>query len=164
MLDLDQKLSERLSLREMLRSYKATRLGLQNIPEPHHLDAMRHLAGQVDKVGALFGNKPIYVSSGYRSRAVNQAVNGSKHSQHCRGEAIDFEIEGVDNLTACQTIAASTVVFDQLILEFYTPGDPHSGWVHFSYKLTDNRKQVLTATLRNKKTTYQSGLPNGTIL
>lgn len=148
----------------MLRSDKATRLGLQNIPEPHHLEAMKHLAKQIDKVGALFDGKPIIVTSGYRSRAVNEAVKGSKRSQHCRGEAIDFEIEGVDNLAACRTIAASAVEFDQLILEFHTPGDPHSGWVHFSYKLTDNRKQVLTATLKNKKTTYQSGLPNGTIL
>lgn len=162
-LDLSMMLSEHLSLREMLRSYEATRLGMQNIPEEHHVAAMRVLAAQVEKVRALFG-RPLGVSSGYRSRALNTAVNGSRSSQHCRGEALDFEVEGVDNLEGCRRIAASGLEFDQLILEFYTAGDPRSGWIHFSYRREANRKQILTAFLKNKKVIYKPGLPDGNVI
>ena len=48
--------------------------------------------------------------------------------------------------------------FDQLILEFYTPGVPDSGWVHVSYKSVGNRKSVLTAMKENGKTVYKPGL------
>jgi hypothetical protein len=162
-MDLNMMLSEHLSLREMLRSSTGTRLGLQNTPEPHHLDAMKRLAAQVEKVRALLGNRPLSVNSGYRSRALNTAIKGSKRSQHCRGEAIDFEVNGVDNLAACKAIAASDIGFDQIIMEYYTPGDPQSGWVHFSYCQT-NRRQVLTAFLRNGATIYKSGLPDGIVI
>jgi hypothetical protein len=38
-------------------------------------------------------------------------------------------------------------MFDQLILEFWTPGQPNSGWVHVSYKkeINSNRKEYLMA-------------------
>ena len=49
--------------------------------------------------------------------------------------------------------------FDQLILEFYTPGDPRSGWIHISYNEDGkNRKSVLTASRINGKTVYTNGL------
>ena len=48
--------------------------------------------------------------------------------------------------------------FDQLILEFYTPGIPDSGWVHVSYNSEENRKSVLTALKENGKTVYKPGL------
>jgi len=48
--------------------------------------------------------------------------------------------------------------FDQLILEFYTPGIPDSGWVHVSYKHDENRKSVLTASRVDGKTHYAVGI------
>ncbi len=36
-------------------------------------------------------NEQIYVSSFYRSPELNQAIGGSKTSQHCLGEAIDID-------------------------------------------------------------------------
>ena len=42
-------------------------------------------------------------------------------------------------------------------IEFYTDGDPNSGWVHCSYK-DDNRKQVLRASRVDGKTRYTNGL------
>jgi zinc D-Ala-D-Ala carboxypeptidase len=49
--------------------------------------------------------------------------------------------------------------FDQLILEFYTPGIPDSGWVHVSYKADgENRKSILTASRVDGKTQYSTGI------
>ena len=47
---------------------------------------------------------------------------------------------------------------NQVILEFYTPGIPDSGWVHVSYDPADLKKQELTAVRRDGKTVYLPGL------
>jgi hypothetical protein len=84
-------------------------------------------------------------------------VGGSSNSQHCKGEAVDIECPGTGNYDVAKWIE-ETLEFDQLILEFYTPGIPDSGWVHVSYKSEGNRKQSLTAMKENGKTVYKPGL------
>ena len=86
-----------------------------------------------------------------------EAVGGSSKSQHCKGEAVDIECPGTSNYQVAKWIE-DTLDFDQLILEFYTPGIPDSGWVHVSYKSEGNRKSVLTAMKENGKTVYKPGL------
>jgi zinc D-Ala-D-Ala carboxypeptidase len=39
--------------------------------------------------------KPIHVTSGYRSPSHNQAVGGAKDSQHCLGNAADITWDGI---------------------------------------------------------------------
>lgn len=43
-------------------------------------------------------NKPIYITSGYRSETYNKKVGGAKDSQHVKGNAIDFSIKGMSSL------------------------------------------------------------------
>ena len=74
-----------------------------------------------------------------------------------KGEAVDIECPGTGNYDVAKWIEAECD-FDQLILEFYTPGIPDSGWVHVSYKAEGNRKSVLTAMKENGKTVYKAGL------
>ena len=101
---------------------------------------------------------PIRINSGYRSPALNKAVGGSKTSQHCSGQAADFESSRISN-PELATWIAKNLDFDQLILEFYDGKDPHSGWVHCSYKLDGtNRGSKLTALRVNGKTQYKKGL------
>ena len=100
---------------------------------------------------------PIRISSGYRNPELNRAIGGSSKSQHCKGEAVDIECPGTANYDVANFIKEN-LEFDQLILEFYTPGIPDSGWVHVSYKHEDNRKSVLTAMKENGKTVYKPGL------
>ena len=97
------------------------------------------------------------INSGYRGPKLNEAVGGSSKSQHCKGEAVDIECPGTSNYQVAKWIE-DTLDFDQLILEFYTPGIPDSGWVHVSYKSEGNRKSVLTAMKENGKTVYKPGL------
>ena len=51
----------------------------------------------------------------------------------------------------CAAIGSS----DQLILEFYTPGEPNSGWIHASYVEFNPRAQYMRAYKENKKTKYK---------
>ena len=84
-------------------------------------------------------------------------IGSSTKSQHCKGEAADFEIFGVANNELADWIKEN-LMFDQLILEYYTPGEPNSGWVHVSYtkEINANRKEYLMA-IKNEsgKTEYK---------
>ena len=97
------------------------------------------------------------INSGKRGPSLNEAVGGSSKSQHCKGEAVDIECPGTSNYAVANWIEQN-LDFDQLILEFYTPGIPDSGWVHVSYKSEGNRKSILTAMKENGKTVYKPGL------
>jgi zinc D-Ala-D-Ala carboxypeptidase len=88
---------------------------------------------------------------------VNQKVGGSRNSDHIRGQAADIEIPGIPNAELAEWIK-DNLEYNQLILEFYTPGVPDSGWVHVSYIPEANRNQVLTATKKDGKTVYLQGL------
>ena len=87
---------------------------------------------------------------------MNDAIGGSKKSQHSKGEAIDLEIDGVSNMEVAGWITENCD-YDQVILEFYNPAEgPNSGWVHASCKadLSQNRERNLIALKDGNKTVY----------
>ena len=140
------QLTEHFTLEELTVSPTAKKLGLPNTPTAEHIENMKYCCEKIlEPVRTHFG-KPVQVNSSYRAPAVNKAVGGSKTSQHVNGQAIDFEIPGIDNKTVADWVA-DNLEFDQVILEFYTAGDKNSGWVHASIKKEGgNRKQRLIAT------------------
>lgn len=139
------QLTENFKLEEMTVSPTAKKLGLSNTPTAEHIENMRYCCEKIlEPVRAKFG--PVTINSSYRAPAVNKAVGGSKTSQHVNGQAIDFEVKGVDNKAVADWIA-DNLEFDQVILEFYAAGDKNSGWVHASIKKEGgNRKQRMIAT------------------
>lgn len=149
------RLSENFTLQEFTKSQTALRHGIDNTPSEEHLSAAKKLFAEVvQPVRDQFG--VTVINSGYRGPELNAKVGGSSRSQHCKGEAVDIEVPGVPNAEVAQWIADNTD-FDQLILEFYTPGVPDSGWVHVSHT-TENRGEILTAMKENGKTVYKRGL------
>lgn len=147
------QLSKNFSLKELTRSDVATRKGLTNIPNSSATTNLEVLALTIlqplrDHFGA------VKILSGYRSPEVNKEVGGSPTSDHMEGSAADLEVAGVSNYEVAKWIR-DNLSFRQLILEFYKPGDPNSGWVHVSH---GTKKQVLTAVKENGKTVYKIGL------
>jgi zinc D-Ala-D-Ala carboxypeptidase len=150
-------LSPNFSLHELTKSETALRLDLDNTPDEQATENLRLLCEKVlQPVRDHFG-KGVKVNSAYRSPESNAAVGGSKTSDHCKGMAADIEIPGVANADLAQWIM-DNLEYTQLILEFYTPGIPDSGWVHVSYDPANLKKQELTATKVAGKTTYLNGL------
>jgi len=150
------KLSKNFTLEEYTKSQTALRLGIDNKPGDEHLDrAVKLFENVVQKVRDHFG--VTVINSGYRGPELNKAIGGSEKSQHCKGEAVDIECPGTSNYVVAKWIE-DNLDFDQLILEFYTPGEPNSGWVHVSYVGEGNRKQSLTAMKEDGKTVYKPGL------
>ena len=136
------KLSGHFSLAELTKSQTAIRKGIDNKPTLEHIENLTELCNQVLEPTRRNFGKPMVISSGYRSEELCEAIGSSKNSQHAKGEAADFEMFGLDNKELAKYIK-NNLVFDQLILEFYNPDDPSSGWVHCSYSKEENRKQSL---------------------
>ena len=149
------KISQHLDLVEVTRSETAKRRGISNEPTPEHLENFKILAENVfEKMRVHFG-VPIRISSGYRSKALNTAIGGSLTSQHCKGEAIDIDMDGSSSGVTNKMLydyIKDNLEFDQLIWEFGTDANPD--WVHVSYSKVKNRKQKLKAIKSNGKTSY----------
>ena len=151
------QLTKNFSLHELTKSETALRYDMENNPGPAELANLTELAGKVLQPIRDHYQKGVKINSGFRHPEVNAKVGGSKTSDHCKGQAADIEIPGVANAELADWIQKH-LEFTQLILEFYTPGIPDSGWVHVSYDPKNLKKQVMTATKRDGKTVYLPGL------
>ena len=127
------RLSKNFWLNELIKSPTADRYGISNDPEIEHLVNLTVVTHKIlQPVREHFG--VITVNSGYRSPSLNAKVGGSGKSQHCNGEAVDFEQMGTPNAEVAKWISQN-LEFDQLILEFYDPKKgANSGWVHCSHR------------------------------
>jgi zinc D-Ala-D-Ala carboxypeptidase len=151
------QLTNNFSLAEMVKSDTALRHDMDNTPGEVEIANLKTLCEKVLQPIRDHFQKGVKVNSGFRHPEVNAKVGGSKTSDHCKGQAADIEIPGVANADLAQHIV-DTYDFTQVILEFYTPGIPDSGWVHVSYDPANLKKQVLTATKKDGKTVYLPGL------
>jgi hypothetical protein len=151
------QLTKNFSLAELTKSETALRHDMDNTPGPVEIANLTELAGKVLQPVRDHFAKGVKVNSGFRHPDVNAKVGGSKTSDHCKGQAADIEIPGVPNAELAEWVK-DNLEFRQLILEFYTPGIPDSGWVHVSYDPKNLKKQVMTATKKDGKTVYLPGL------
>ena len=149
------QLSKHFSLKEMTKSMTAVRKGIDNTPGAGEIKNLGDLCYEVLEPLRAHFDKPVTITSGYRSEALCEAIGSKKTSQHAKGQACDLEIGGVPNIKIAYWLQ-NNVDFDQLIMEYFDPNDPAGGWIHVSYNENgSNRKQVLTFDGK----TYSEGLP-----
>ena len=146
-------LSRNFTLSELTKSDTAIRKGINNNPNAEQIEKLKALCENIlQPVRDHFGR--VKITSGFRSVELCLAIGSSQNSQHARAEAADFECPGVDNAELADWIHKN-LPYDQLILEFYTPGEPNSGWIHCSYTTDQPRKQFLHAYKSEGKTKYK---------
>ena len=146
-------LSRNFSLQELIKSDTAIRKGIDNNPNADQIEKLKALCENIlQPVRDHFGR--VKVTSGYRSPELCTAIGSSVNSQHAKAEAADFECVGVDNAELADWIK-DNLTYDQLIVEYYTPGEPNSGWIHCSYTTDKPRKQFLWAYKAEGKTKYK---------
>ena len=148
------QLSKNFNLVEMTKSQTATRKGIDNTPSAEHQGNLQSLCMHVLQPIRDHFSQVVTVSSAYRSPELCLAIGSKTTSQHAKGEAADFEIFGVSNKELADYINEN-LVYDQLILEYWTESDPNSGWVHCSYSEGNNRNQYLRAYKEDGKTKYE---------
>lgn len=131
-------LSKHFTLEELTHSDIGARLGLDNTPNEQEIQNLTRLAALLEEVRKVIG-KPININSGFRSKAVNDAVKSKDTSQHRLGCAADIRVSGMTPHEICTAIIDSDIQFDQMIREF-------DSWVHISVPNTPTqtpRNQVL---------------------
>jgi uncharacterized protein YcbK (DUF882 family) len=108
---------------------------INNSPTQDEINNLQQLANFLEEVKTVLGGKPIMISSGFRCKALNDAVGSKDTSQHRTGFAADFRVPGMTPDEVVRAVIASGIGYDQIIREF-------DRWTHIS--VADNpRKQAL---------------------
>lgn len=141
------KLTTHFYLEEFTNSQTATRFGINNTPSPAHIENLRVTAKGLEEVRKILGNKPMYISSGFRSPELNRKIRGSSTSHHMQGFAADFVCWKFGTpREIMEKLKDSGLEYDQLIEE--------GTWVHISFH-PRMKQQTLVATFnRSGKATY----------
>jgi len=150
-------ISEHLSYREAVYSDTALRLGIDNYPTEAQLESMEDWALHIfEPLRKGLGDRPINISSMFRSLSLNKVIGGAETSQHMEGEAADLDNdnreEGPTNAEIFHYIRGY-LIFDQLIWEY--GDDENPAWVHVSYNAGKNRNEVLRCRRINGRTKYE---------
>ena len=146
-------LTRNFTLSELIKSDTAIRKGINNNPNAEQIEKLKALCENIlQPVRDHFGR--VKITSGFRSPELCTAIGSSVNSQHAKAEAADFEVIGVDNAELADWINRE-LPYDQLICEFYTPGEPNSGWIHCSYVPEGRRASFLHAYKSEGKTKYK---------
>lgn len=146
-------LSRHFSLAEMISSDTAARQGINNAPGPDEIDNLKRLCALVlEPLRAAIG-RPVVVTSGYRSPALNAVIGGSASSDHCFGRAADIKVPEMPALEVCEAIRALDLPYKQVIHEF-------GAWCHVSIPAAGDvpRRELLTAVKAGGQTRYLRGL------
>lgn len=132
-----------------------TNSGLENIPSGMQMENIKLLCEKVFEPLREWVDAPIKINSIFRSPRVNNAIGGSKNSQHMAMDGAAMDIDDTfghkTNKEMFEWIKVN-LTFDQLIHEFGDDNNP--AWIHVSYRKHGNRKQVLRAKKVNGKTVY----------
>ena len=132
-------LTPHFTLEELTASETAERNGWDNSPNDQELANLTRLADFLEQVKVVLDGKAIMISSGLRTKKVNDAVGSKDSSQHRTGCAADFRVPGMTPDEVVRKIVASGIMFDQVIREF-------DRWTHISIPNSDDtspRKQAL---------------------
>jgi uncharacterized protein YcbK (DUF882 family) len=132
-------LSPNFTLDELTASQTAARKGLDNTPNATEVANLVRVAALLEEVRALL-NKPILINSGFRSKAVNDAVGSRDTSQHRIGCAADIRVPGMTPREVVEACIEANIGYDQIIEEF-------GSWTHISVPNTAStapRRQALT--------------------
>ena len=146
-------LTRNFTLSELIKSDTAIRKGINNNPNAEQIEKLKALCENIlQPVRDHFGR--VKVTSGFRSVELCLAIGSSERSQHAKAEAADFECPGVDNAELADWIHKN-LTYDQRILEFYTPSEPNSGWIHCSWISDQPRASYLHAFKSEGRTKYK---------
>lgn len=130
---VDHRLSnpKYFTLEELLKSQKALDNKIPNLPSWEVVENLRDLAFVLDVLRDDV-NAPIKVSSGFRSAALNKAVNGADTSVHKIGSAADIQCSTMSFVDFAKRIIAILtrrgIKFDQIIKE--SDLKSKAKWIH----------------------------------
>jgi len=145
------QLTHNFSLKEIVNSPTAVRLDFEEQfdSNPEIIENLRQLCIHILQPLRESARRAVFVNSGYRCLRLNSQVNGSRLSQHLKGQAADLVVSGYSIEQIYNKIRNSNLPYDQVIQEF-------DRWIHISFNSGPGgfRKQNLRAVKENGMTKY----------
>lgn len=147
--------SRYISTRNVTHSDIAIRLGISNVPTKRQLDILKHLADNFyDSLVEKYGAAPS-ITSFYRNRALNTAINGARNSDHMvLGDVAAIDIKHGNNVNLFFFILEK-LDFYKLIAEFPIDGKP--SWVHISFSTDPAKNRMKKVMVARKKKVLEAG-------
>jgi hypothetical protein len=130
------------TLEEFVASEYAARNGIENKPDAWQIENIRKLCENVLDPLREKVNRPVIITSGFRSEELNRAIGGVKISQHLSGEAADIIIIGMHPQEVFGFIR-SNLIYDQVILEY-------NQWTHVSYSACPRKQALIMERVEGK--------------
>jgi zinc D-Ala-D-Ala carboxypeptidase len=144
-------LSPNFTLAELVRSETAARQDIDMAPSPEVLANLTRLCNLVLEPIRHKALRPIVVTSGYRPKALNDLVGGSKSSDHLTGCAADIHALGITLPELGRVIRsiADEIPLKQAIEEY-------GQWYHVSVQPEEEEpwREFLAARRENGMTVY----------
>ena len=125
---MEEQITTNFTLNELIYSSTADRYDIDNTPSRMEYNNLKMLCENILQPIRDKWKKPIRVTSGYRSPALNSKLKGSATSQHCKGEAADIDCENNERLfnIIISMINNNEIEVGQLIDE------KKYSWIHIS--------------------------------
>lgn len=123
------------TFRELITSYTAGSLGIDNVPDFEQIRNLDNLVKYVLNPCRQYIGTSIYVNSGYRSKKLNTIIGGALNSQHMDGKAADITTRYNKSDNELFEFIIDKIDFDQCIR--------YKTFIHVSYNGKYNRNQVI---------------------
>lgn len=145
-------LSKNFTLEELIYSPTAKRLKIDNTPSKYVISSLKKLCENVLQPLRDKYEKPIIVTSGYRSSRLNKAVGGSSTSDHVYGRAADI-----------RTVDDNNKILWDLLLDMVQKGEIYVkqvidefgyDWIHVSFQEGNKKNQFLRSFRKGNRTIY----------
>lgn len=127
------------SFKEMIKSDTAKSKGIDNIPDWEQISALQTLIETVLDPLREWYDKPIYITSGYRCKALNEAVGGVPTSLHSIGAATDINQGSKEENQKLFDYIKDNLPFTELGWE------GNGKWIHVAYIKGRDEKEVFYA-------------------
>ena len=134
-------MSKNFSLNEFLRSDNATRYKIDNKPNEEQLENIEFVARQLEIIRSYY-NKPIIISSGFRTKELNDLLKGSKTSQHMQGLAVDINLK-TKNENKIFFNLVNKLIQEKKIKVYQLIDEKNYSWIHIGFSQTNPKGQIL---------------------
>ena len=128
----NQLKSEFYTLQELIKSSTASRLKIDNTPNQDILKNLQYGVDMVLDPLRRCHQKPIVITSGFRSDKLNKAVGGVPNSWHTKGNAADIHIKDEAEAKEIFGILKTLPSVDTALFEHSHTAQ----WIHVQWDMT----------------------------
>ena len=134
-------MTEHFTLNEFLRSDTASRYKIDNTPNKEQLENIEFVARQLEIIRSHY-NKPMFISSGFRTKELNTLLKGSKTSQHMQGLAVDINLKSKEENKIFFNLV-NKLIQEKKIKVYQLIDEYNYKWVHIGFSQTNPKGQIL---------------------